>query len=88
MEWPPKCEDCAFYETFWKSDDEELGLCRRHTVGPLDQKHTGEEYKAWWPETHSTDWCGEYWPRERIAERYKTPTTFRDTWMLKDKNRD
>lgn len=53
-----KCEDCRY----WKNNVDwgvDLGTCHRSFP-----QCTDEGTNAYWPATHSSDWCGEFKEKE------------------------
>jgi len=55
-----RCLNCRF----WQALQAEHGICRRNSPVPrdLEQALDGRSvvYRVSWPETHETDWCGDF----------------------------
>jgi len=55
-----RCKNCRF----WQLLEGERGICRRNSPLPrdLEQAQDGRSviYRVSWPETHESDWCGEF----------------------------
>jgi hypothetical protein len=56
------CQTCRF----WRRDDAESGLCRRHAPRPARQ-HGDGVYFAVFPLVENGDWCGEHEPIDAAA---------------------
>ena len=54
------CEDCIYWETFFRHPQSGTGECRRRVPTGNHEKF-GErmDYRAYWPVTLRNEWCGE-----------------------------
>ena len=59
------CETCRFWKLIGQreSGHYSVGKCRRHAPRPMEQGEPRDQ-GAWWPDTDSDDWCGEWQPIE------------------------
>lgn len=59
------CDHCKF----WYITENQLGECRKNSPTPYNVSETDEETRlAFWPETDSKDWCGEFSEKISNAE--------------------
>ena len=60
-----RCETCRFWRSWGDSGDaEKSGECHRHAPRPYPQGHSQLTDMTEWPNTGTTDWCGEYQPKQ------------------------
>jgi hypothetical protein len=68
------CKDCLFWDWFYTNDKqphESYGLCRRYAPRPMTQSKPpcDGERNVEWPNTLDNEFCGEYRPSIRQAEK-------------------
>ena len=59
------CHGCRW----WDQLTDSMGACKRYPPRPVsltaeEEKSLLDNYKAHWPDTHFTDFCGEFKARE------------------------
>ena len=58
-------KDTCYNCRFWDQLTDSQGACRRYPPKPVtlcaeEEKSLLDNYKAHWPDTHITDFCGEF----------------------------
>jgi hypothetical protein len=64
-----RCGNCLYWN---RDDDGPEGECRRRAPLPTVEDAPDGFVKAWWPDTLSSEWCGE-WAPAAVPQVYGTP---------------